>query len=73
MNDQSPQGESILKKKDVAEFLKCSIRHIEVMVKDGRMPQPFFFGDKSPRWRRSTLLIWLDSLQPTNRQAGPQE
>jgi len=73
MNDSNPQSESILKKKDVAEFLKCSIRQVEVMVKGGRMPKPFFFGDKSPRWRRSTLMDWLESLQPTNQQAGPEE
>lgn len=72
MNETTTTGESILNKKDVAEFLKCSVRQIELMVTAGKLPKPFYFGEKSPRWRRKTLLEWLESVQPTNPQAGQE-
>lgn len=48
-------------KKQTAKWYGCSDRHIDAMVKDGRFPAPIRAGERSPRWRRSDLLAWLDS------------
>ncbi len=47
-------------KKQVAKWYGCSDRHIDSMVKDGQFPEPIRAGVRSPRWRRSDLLNWLD-------------
>jgi predicted DNA-binding transcriptional regulator AlpA len=58
-------------KKHVAQWYGCSGRHIDLMVKDGRFPKPIRAGIRSPRWRRSELLAWLDS-QPANTSDSPE-
>jgi predicted DNA-binding transcriptional regulator AlpA len=53
----------IMKKKDVAEFLRWSERQIEKKVKEGKFPKPFYISDGSPRWLLSDLTAWLDQLR----------
>jgi predicted DNA-binding transcriptional regulator AlpA len=52
----------LLKKKDLAAWIPCSIRQVELMVKAGKLPQPFYIGDASPRWRQSDIESWIDRL-----------
>lgn len=47
-------------KKQTAKWYGCSERHIDQMVKDGRFPEPLRASERSPRWRRSSLLAFLD-------------
>ena len=55
--------EPIMKKKDVAKFLQCSDRQVELLVKAGKLPKPFYISDASPRWLLSDLTAWLDQLR----------
>jgi predicted DNA-binding transcriptional regulator AlpA len=43
-------------KSQVAGYLQCSQRQVELLTKKGRIPKPIYLGDSSPRWRRSELL-----------------
>lgn len=49
-------------KKDLAAWVRCSTRQVELMVKAGKLPQPFYIGDASPRWRRSDIESWIERL-----------
>ena len=69
--------EPMMKKKDVAKFLQCSERQVELLVKAGKLPKPFYISDASPKVSRrvatttavilSTLLIHTPSR---NRRAA---
>ncbi len=51
----------LMTKKDVSQMLQVSGRQIEILVKAKRLPDPIRLGTH-PRWRRSALLAFLDSL-----------
>ena len=63
MSNATTVSDSLMKKKDVAEFFQCSVRQVELMVKAGKLPKPVYIGDASPRWQRKTLVDWLNELQ----------
>ena len=63
MSNATMVSDSLMKKKDVAEFFQCSVRQVELMVKAGKLPKPVYIGDASPRWQRKTLVDWLNELQ----------
>lgn len=48
-----------LTKRQAAELLQCSTRQIELLTQRGRIAQPVYLGDRSPRWRRAELLASL--------------
>lgn len=50
-----------LTKRQVAEMLQCSTRQVEILTSKGRLAKPIYLGERSPRWRRSELLAWLDA------------
>lgn len=60
-NERQPD-DILCKKKDLAVRLGCSVRQIENLSNNGRLPKPFYIGDASPRWRRSDIDAWLDRL-----------
>ncbi len=47
-------------KKQVAEFLQCSQRQVELLTSKGRICKPVYLGESSPRWKRSELLAHLE-------------
>ncbi len=54
----------LLSKTTVCKLLdNVTGRHIENLVKSGRMPGPVYLG-RSPRWRLKELLEWIDSKCP---------
>ena len=53
---------ALMRKKDVAGLIPCSLRQVELMVKAGNLPKPFYISDSSPRWRRSDIDAWLEKL-----------
>lgn len=66
MSGGTKQGQTdiipeLLTKKQVAEFLQCSQRQVELLAKQRRICQPLYIGKSSPRWKRSELLISLDN------------
>ena len=73
VRDTSPElnreHKRLLKKKDLATTIGCSTRQIELMVKAGKLPKPFYCGDSSPRWRQSDIDAWLGQLA-TSAQAS---
>lgn len=46
----------LMTKKQVAAFLQCSNRQVEILTKKERLPQPVYLGPLSPRWRRDEIL-----------------
>jgi predicted DNA-binding transcriptional regulator AlpA len=58
-------------KKQTAQWVGTTTRNIEIQVKAGRFPPPIRISE-APRWRRSTLLEWLDSqaMQYKNSQSS---
>lgn len=66
MSNSVQNPEPMMKKKDVAKFLQCSERQVELMVKAGKLPKPVYISDASPRWQRAVIDAWLDQLQAQN-------
>ena len=60
---KTPEPIMNMKKKDVAKFLQCSERQVELLVKAGKLPKPFYFSDASPRWKRSAIDAWVEQLE----------
>ncbi len=53
----------LMTKKQVAEFLQCSERQVELLTAKGRISKSVYIGPASPRWKRSELLAHLDAQQ----------
>jgi predicted DNA-binding transcriptional regulator AlpA len=53
----------LMTKKDVATFLKCSLRQVELLTAKGRLPRPIYLGESSPRWKRPELMAALEANQ----------
>ena len=62
MSSSMQNTEPMMTKKDVAKFLQCSERQVELLVKAGKIPKPFYFSKASPRWRRSAIDEWVNRL-----------
>ncbi len=54
--------EGLLRSRDVAELLNCSVRQVQDMAKKGEMPAVRLSGE----WRfdRSKIDLWLKGEQP---------
>jgi hypothetical protein len=48
-------------KRQVAEYLQCSQRQVELLTAKGRISKPVYLGSASPRWDRNKLLAQLDA------------
>tara|TARA_R110002073_G_scaffold8027_22_gene44934 strand:- start:23358 stop:23609 length:252 start_codon:yes stop_codon:yes gene_type:complete len=53
----------LLTKKQVSEVLKISTRTLHRLVVEGKFPHGLRVS-KSPRWQRSTVEQFIDSLKP---------
>ena len=72
-SEKFPLGEpvsAILTKKQVAELLQCSSRQVEILVQKGRLPNPVYLGDSSPRWKRSEIEAVFDAARPEKTHDG---
>ena len=58
----------LMTKKQLAEFLQCSQRQVEILTRKGRLPKPIYLGESSPRWKRDEILAHLDA----SRDGGDQ-
>ena len=65
-----PDEAELLDVKSVATLLACSPRTIWRLRDRGTIPPPIILAHGIIRWRRSTLLRWLDELRPNDRGAG---
>ena len=54
---------ALMTKKQVAEFLQCSQRQVELLTQKGRLPKPVYLGESSPRWKRAELMLALEANQ----------
>jgi len=54
----------------VAALLNCSPRTVWRLRDRGAIPPPIILSSGVVRWRRATLLRWLDEMQPNDRAAG---
>jgi predicted DNA-binding transcriptional regulator AlpA len=53
----------LMTKTQVAEFLQCSQRQVELLTQKKRICQPIYLGQSSPRWKRSELMAALEANQ----------
>ena len=53
--------------KSVAKLLSCSPRTVWRLRDRGSIPPPVILARGIVRWRRSTLIRWLDEMQPNGR------
>ncbi len=63
-SDELPE---LMTKRQVAEYLQCSQRQVELLTIKGRIAAPIYLGSSSPRWKRAELLA---SLEAGNQNAG---
>ena len=68
MNKTLPPPPELMTKKQLAEFLQCSQRQVEILTGKGRLPKPIYLGESSPRWKRDEILAHLDA----SRDGGDQ-
>jgi len=54
--------QALLKKRDVAAFLQCSQRQVEILASRGDLPRPVYIAARSPRWRRDDLVDHVAKL-----------
>ena len=59
--EQTPP--ELMTKKQVADFLQCSQRQVELLTNKGRIFKPIYLGESSPRWKRAELLASLGTVQ----------
>ena len=45
----------LLRKKQIAEMLAISIKTVDRLVGSGKLPQPIYVGEKSPRWHSAPI------------------
>lgn len=60
---RSAVGVELLDVRAVAALLACSVRHIYRLADVGKMPPPLKLGTLI-RWRRASLLGWIDDGCP---------
>ena len=60
----------LMTKKQVAEFLQCSQRQVELLTNKGRLPKPVYLGESSPRWKRAALL---EQLEANSQSSGSEQ
>ena len=60
---QAQSSPEFMTKKQVAEFLQCSQRQIELLTKSGKIAKPIYLSERSPRWCRTDLLASLGGGQ----------
>lgn len=54
----------LLSKATVCQLLdNVTTKHVENLVRSGRMPPPVYLG-RSPRWKRAELLNWINDGCP---------
>ena len=58
-------------KRDLAARFGVTVRMIELMIKGGRLPRPFYLGSSSPRWRKSDIDQWLERLAADAQRTVP--
>ena len=62
-----PSIESLWTPKDVASYLRVSVRMLERMRSTGAMPPPDVFLGRLPRYRPNTIRAWLASMNGGSR------
>ncbi len=51
--------DELLTKKEVADLLRVDVRTLRRMVRSGEVPAPVRIGDRTDRWRRTTIESFL--------------
>jgi len=55
----------LLSKASVCRFLDgVTTRHVDNLVRSGRMPEPVYLGRSRPLWKRSDLMEWIEAGCP---------
>lgn len=71
-NQRQQDQRELLNVRAVAGLLGCSMRHVQRMSQDGRMPSAKKLG-VLVRFSRTELLAWIaDGCKPVTPKRGPQ-
>ena len=54
---------------EVAEMLGCSERHVQRLADGGKMPQSVKVG-RLTRWKRDSVVAWIDQGCPASARRG---
>lgn len=65
MNDE------LLTIRDIAMFTKISVRTLWKMISEESFPQPDLRRGKIVRWKRSTLVHWIDGTEGAAERERP--
>lgn len=57
----------MVNRKQAAELLQLSTWTIDILKREGRMPQPCRIG-RAVRWNRDDLVAWVDAGCPSSRK-----
>ena len=64
-------GQTLLTKRETAQWARCSIRNLDQLVKARRFPEPVRLGGKgAPRWRVAELEAWAREGCPATDGKG---
>lgn len=63
----TPTEDVLLSPAALAEMLEVNRRTVFRMADSGKLPKPIYLGSRLPRWRRSTVLAWLEGLETSGK------
>ena len=69
MLKEIPQESLMVSVAEVAEMLGCSKRHVQRLADSGRMPHPVKVG-RLTRWKRDSVVAWIDQGCPASVRRG---
>src|SRR3569623_146604 len=63
----------VLRSKDAARFIGCSLSHFRRLYAHGKLPAPIRLGERRLGWRIRDLDVWLESQRMTNVPHCPRK
>ena len=56
------EPDRLLRMEEILAMLGISESTLRRMIDEGRFPKPIYIAQRSPRWWRSEILKWIESL-----------
>ncbi|MBN9603762.1 MAG: AlpA family phage regulatory protein [Afipia felis] len=63
----------VLRSKDAARFIGCSLSHFRRLYAHGKLPAPIRLGERRLGWRIRDLDVWLESQRITDVPHCPRK
>lgn len=52
-------SEALLSKLELQSMLKVSIKTVDALIRDGRLPAAIELGPRMSRWRKADIEAWI--------------